>query len=257
MDYRVVQMDEHTWRIEEFDDTSSVYMYLLEGSERAMLLDSGLGMIPLDEITAELTLLPVDVLATHAHLDHIGGNSFFEKGFINELDREVFSLHCDKFRSHYPDYQFRGQRDNIIWYTGEKECQLGGRTLRLVSSPGHTLGAVSILDVERKWLFTGDTCCQASVLLNLEYTTTVETYKRTIERLLSIGEQYDLTWPAHHKIPVSPEILEQFREAADLLLDKKAEGEDIEMPFGPAKCFYYKDISITYTPDRVFDRNDA
>ena len=77
MDYRVVQMDEHTWRIEEFDDTSSVYMYLLEGSERAMLLDSGLGMIPLDEITAELTLLPVDVLATHAHLDHIGGNSFF------------------------------------------------------------------------------------------------------------------------------------------------------------------------------------
>ena len=70
MDYKVVQMDEHTWRIEEFDDTSSVYMYLLEGSERAMLLDSGLGMIPLDEITAELTSLPVDVLATHAHLDH-------------------------------------------------------------------------------------------------------------------------------------------------------------------------------------------
>lgn len=116
---------------------------------------------------------------------------------------------------------------------------------------------MSILDVERKWLFTGDTCCRASVLLNLEYTTTVETYKRTIEELLSIREQYDLTWPAHHKIPVSPEILEQFREAADLLLDKKAEGEDIEMPFGPAKCFYYKDISITYTPDRVFDRNDA
>ena len=117
MDYKVVQMDEHTWRIEEFDDTSSVYMYLLEGSERAMLLDSGLGMIPLDEITAELTSLPVDVLATHAHLDHIGGNSFFEKVYINELDREVFSLHCDKFRSYYPDYQFRGQRDNIIWYT--------------------------------------------------------------------------------------------------------------------------------------------
>ena len=44
MDYKVVQMDEHTWRIEEFDDTSSVYMYLLEGSERAMLLDSGLGI---------------------------------------------------------------------------------------------------------------------------------------------------------------------------------------------------------------------
>ena len=79
MNYRVFELDAHTWRIEEYDETSSVYLYLLEGEQSALLLDTGLGQIDLRKLVAGLTQLPVQVLNTHAHFDHIGGNGLFDR----------------------------------------------------------------------------------------------------------------------------------------------------------------------------------
>ena len=65
MQYRTEQLDQHTWLIEEYNETSSVYMYLLEGEREALLIDTGNGTIPLEEICRELTGLPVTVALTH------------------------------------------------------------------------------------------------------------------------------------------------------------------------------------------------
>ena len=123
---------------------------------------------------------------------------------------------------------------------------LGGRTLEIFPVPGHTKGCVAILDMERRQIFTGDTCCKAAVLLNFDHSADVATFRSSIATILSRHNQFDTTWPSHHTKPVGVEIPTQFLEAADLILEGKADIQEIPHPFGKAKMFAYKDICIMY-----------
>jgi glyoxylase-like metal-dependent hydrolase (beta-lactamase superfamily II) len=62
-----------------------VSSWLVEGSERAVLLDTGLGVAPVRPVVEALTARPVSVVNTHYHFDHIGGNAEFDDIVIHEL----------------------------------------------------------------------------------------------------------------------------------------------------------------------------
>jgi len=257
MEYRVIQMDEHTWRIEEYSAMASVYMYLLEGEEKALLIDTGFGTIPLKQIVEEYTQKPVSVILTHGHVDHIGGTSFFENVWIHPADRLVYEEHGTKeVRSIFIDLE-------QAWYpVGEKlldidenRCvDLGGRLLSIVDAPGHTKGSVCVYDEARKWLFTGDTCCEADVLLQFEHSDTVETFKNTINSLKGID--FTDTWPAHHKLPVKRNVLDAFEEAAQMICDGTIAGIPESTAWGEACRVDYKTIGIVYCEDRVHNRSE-
>ena len=100
MDYQIFQLDEHSWMIQEGQGTSAVYMYLLEGEKTAALIDTGMGMIPLGEITQSLTDKPIVGILTHGHFDHIGGSAFFIHVYLQKNEKNVYEYHGDKkFRS--------------------------------------------------------------------------------------------------------------------------------------------------------------
>ena len=88
MEYRIFEIDERTWRIEEYDENNSVYMYLLTGKRGAALIDTGFGMIDIREVVSTLTKLPVFVINTHGHFDHTGGNPLFDEIHIHPADME-------------------------------------------------------------------------------------------------------------------------------------------------------------------------
>ena len=76
--YMAWRLDAQTWIIQFMNGTE--YMYLLEGSEKALLLDTGYGAGNLRAFVEQLTDKPVIVANTHYHPDHAGGNGEFEKG---------------------------------------------------------------------------------------------------------------------------------------------------------------------------------
>ena len=246
MKYWVHEIGDKTWMIEEgngVDRLTHVYMYLLAGEKEAALIDGGMGQIPLDRIVRELTDLPVKMLLTHGHIDHIGAASMFEEVYMHDADRDTYQEHVTVVRERYegdfppPAKHIRSMKEGDLF-------DLGGRTLQVIETPGHTSGSVCILDMERKELYTGDTCCKAHVLLNMKFCETLECYYGSLKKLKSRRAEYSVTWPGHHARPVEPEIVDQFMEGAESILDGSAELRTIVHSGRPARILEHRDIGI-------------
>ena len=77
--YKIKQLNAYTWVIAEDLDVMVDTMYLVVGSRKAALIDTGAGIGDLRGLVESLTELPVMVLTTHLHTDHAGGNPLFEE----------------------------------------------------------------------------------------------------------------------------------------------------------------------------------
>ena len=129
-DYQMIQIDTHTWRIEE----ACVRFFLLEGKERALLVDSSMQLRNARKIAEELTALPVSLLITHGDRDHVGSNADFP----------VFYMHSAE-ASYYNTQRKSGDFLSVL--DGDI-LDLGGRPLEIIAMPGHTPGSIAVLDRE-------------------------------------------------------------------------------------------------------------
>ena len=134
----IMQMRADTFRIED----GGVRFFLLTGTERALLIDSGMTVQNAKEIAESLTTLPVSLLNTHADRDHIGSNASFASCYMHPAEE--------------PNYRRSGGKNEIVPVEDGGVLDLGGRELEIVHLPGHTPGSIALLDRKNKWLFSGD-----------------------------------------------------------------------------------------------------
>lgn len=171
--FKVTQLNKHTWQITE-TLWSTVHCYLLTGAERAVLIDTCSGIGPLAEMVAQLTSLPVTVVNTHGHIDHTGGNGAFRDIRLHPGDAwlmaNAMGLSDQEFRESLRDLDTAGglppgfKIDQAKPYRGEATAplthgeilDLGGVTLEVIHSPGHSPGHVCLWDAAQGSLFTGD-----------------------------------------------------------------------------------------------------
>ena len=138
MNYQIIQIDPDTWRIED----NGVRMFLLAGTQKALLIDSGMQIHNAKEIAESLTTLPVSLLNTHADMDHTGSNDQFASFYMHPAEE--------------PGYRSSGKSGQLIPVQDQDELDLGGRKLRIIHIPGHTPGSTAVLDVDRRVLISGD-----------------------------------------------------------------------------------------------------
>lgn len=140
--FTVDEIDPGTYGISEYRHGKEPHCYLLNGSERSLLIVTGFGICNIYEEIQKLMDKPVTAIATHIHWDHIGGHRYFpdfyaHKDELNWLNGE-FSLtldtikemvldRCDPPENYNVDtYEFFQRRPTEI-LTGGEEIDLGGR----------------------------------------------------------------------------------------------------------------------------------
>lgn len=161
---------ERTWLILEFGCEA---MYYLEGDERGLLIDSGVGAQNIFTVLSEIAHKPVIHAVTHGHLDHTGGSYVFSEMYASENAYRLFSNYTMQHRRTYIDelpiisegYAVNLTKDfmvpdtqhpRLIPIDRHTQIDLGNRVVTVYETPGHTKGCVSFYDAKTGFLFSGD-----------------------------------------------------------------------------------------------------
>lgn len=200
--YTVERLDAQTFAISEPRYFRDVYSYLIVGDREALLIDSGSPVRDISPIVTQLTDKPVSVIATHLHFDHVGNHTRFAK----ILMPDVGPLRARTREGHFvPDtYEHLGQVEGYDisgwdvdgWWSPDADFDLGGRSVTLLFTPGHTPDSVSIWDKTTNRLFMGDYAGDGEIYAFLP-NSSLNAYLQTTERLLSDMPSETLLFAAH------------------------------------------------------------
>ena len=217
-------------------------MYLAEGSEKAVLMDTSIGIKGLRALAEGLTDKPITVLISHGHLDHAMGAPEFERVYMNPKDISLYQSMCsveerkgyaehsigaqakeiptDAYLFPEPDYGFEELQDGMSF-------DLGGMHIDVYAFPGHTKGCMVFLLREARILVSGDACNNFTFLFD-EKCSTVAEYQVQVEKIKnSLAGKYDTIFVMHEIKDADADLFAQMLLVCGDVLN----GESDEQPF--------------------------
>lgn len=224
----VHKLDDRTYYIDQFD----AHIYLFLGTEKALLTDAGFECFSdLRETVEKLTDLPLIVLNSHGHPDHSGGNLQFD---------EIYA-HPDGF-----DYirTYQGGEGNLKPLKEGDVIDLGGRAFEVILTPGHQKGHISLLNRAERILLPGDNVQREHLVMYLPGAD-MEEYRKSLVRLMDMGDAYDSLLPCHGEVPMSKDQFHTVLACVDAYLAGQLTGVDAVGPEGTScKAYYLNDFCI-------------
>jgi len=199
-----------------------VISYLIVGGNRAVLFDTGMGISNIQAVVAGLTKLPVSVVNSHTHNDHVGDNWRFSD--IYGMDTDFTRTNA---RGSKEDAQAELAPDEICgalpagfdakayatkpfhithWLHNGDKIDLGGRTLQVIGTPGHTPDAIALLDEKNGLLFTGDSFYLGPIYL-YRPETDLDAYVVSMQKLAALAPHLQLLLPSHNTPVADPGYL--------------------------------------------------
>ena len=215
------KIDSNTFVISEPGHWEETNCYLLVGTEKALLIDTGLGISDISKEVLKITDKPVIAVPTHVHWDHIGGLWNFHEFYVHELEKDwidgKFPLSIDFVRKMLvKDSSLTDtiKSDNYAIFQGEPSgllsdddvIDLGNRKIKILHTPGHSPGHMCFFEEKTGYLFSGDLIYKGTLFANYE-STDPEKYLKSVQKIekLSINKIF----PAHHSIDISKDIISE------------------------------------------------
>ena len=200
----------------------NVFAYLVRGTDRAAVIDTGCGLGPFRRYAEDLLGgLPYDLILTHGHVDHAGGAAEFDKAWLHPRDVPVAAAHTDKairksfLVRQYPDLTEEDMpprmTEGYAPLSYGQTFPLGGETLEIVCLGGHTPGSVGILFRQARILLAGDACCSFTLLFGGEQDSLpVAEYKKNLEDTWAqYRDSFDTMLYSHPHNYGGPEVMAQ------------------------------------------------
>jgi glyoxylase-like metal-dependent hydrolase (beta-lactamase superfamily II) len=265
--FEVYRLTQDTLAIYEPYQFEEAISYLLLGKEKGILVDTGTGIGNLKKLVTELTDLPVSVVNTHTHWDHIGANHQFDtiicfndpecigkllKGVDNA--RLQPSITGDSIWKPLPEeldlasWEIPSVKPTNLLEDGEI-IELGeGRTLEVIYTPGHSPGSICLLDKKNRLLFTGDTFFPGPLYAYPE-DVDIDLYRKSIDRLSGRIEEYDYLCSGHNDPWVESEVIPRVARAFQVIMT----GEGDFRQDGNLRRYYFKGFDILIRTDMIKD----
>ncbi len=230
-------------RLDEIDPrfyTTYTNLYLILGSHSALLIDTGCGLFPLtpilDELISKKQLL---VINTHSHFDHIGGNYEFKEILVHKYEVKSASKPFDiTFLQDSPkEITKRYEKINYTIKPGKhikpvkdgEILDLGGISIQIIHTPGHSPGSISLLTNSHE-LLVGDTAHYGTMYLTKK---TFPVILSSISKLISLFQKHNdiEIYPAHEEFAVGKDLLVELSKGIkniDNLWDTKIRDDFLE-----------------------------
>lgn len=217
--FEVYRIRPGVFAIYEPKQSEEVISYLIVGQKRALLFDTGMGISNIKKLAEGLTSLPLSVLNSHTHNDHVGDNWRFSKqqiygmdtvftrasakGSLADAQAEITTGQlCGPLPANFHAKSYSTRRFEIgHWLHDGDRIDLGGRVVQVIAAPGHTPDSIALLDQQNGLLFTGDTYYPGPIFL-YRPETDLDAYEATLAKLSGMAPRLTLLLPAHN-VPVA------------------------------------------------------
>lgn len=226
-------IDDTTVAISEYAHWEQAHSYLLIGRHTALLVDTGLGIGNIRDCVQKLTHLPVIVATTHVHWDHIGGHGLFEDIGVHPADAHRLThglplplemIRRELVRDVAPQRLPEGfDAGRYVPYTGAPSrllgdggrLELGGRSVEVLHTPGHSPGHICLWEAQRGYLYTGDLLYGGTLYAHYP-STDPAAYRASVTRAAALPGLKRLL-PAHHSLDIPVSLAARARDAFDAI----------------------------------------
>lgn len=215
----VTRLSDSTWAFEQ----GMVRCFYIAGADRAVLLDTGVAPENLFQLMMPLADLPLQVINTHGDGDHTANNALFPSIYAHPAEAAVLTA-----RGEVP-YVIKPLEDGTV-------IDLGGVTLEVLHTPGHTPGSICLLDRANKVLYSGDTVSCGPVYLFGNHRDP-EAYGASLRKLQAMAAEgvFDTVYCCHNTCPVDVQVIDELIAALEGALNGSIEGVAAELHFGPVE----------------------
>jgi glyoxylase-like metal-dependent hydrolase (beta-lactamase superfamily II) len=231
--FEVRELEPGIFALDEPHHVERVKSHLIVGRERAILLDTGMGVANIRTEVERLTDLPVTVVNSHAHWDHIGGNALFDEILIHPAEAQDLTngYPNERMRHWFTPASLTGALPDGVGvdtlaippstatgFINEGDViDLGIRRLDVLHCPGHSPAGIVLLDADNGILFSTDVAYQGYLYAYRGRFRT--TYRDSLRRLAVLAPDLRALYPSHYEAVVSPHLLVPMAEALQRIID--------------------------------------
>lgn len=238
-------------------------MYLLEGSEAALVIDTGYGSGDIRADFEEVTSLPYWVVNTHGHGDHSGGNIWFDEVYMsaNALDDALDAINLNKTvlpAEQIAQIEKRMQEKTFTpsFVDDGFIFDLGDREVEVIEIPGHTKGCLAFLDKKDRVLFSGDCAVKSmDILMVVPQALTLSAYLSSMKKLKSRRDEFDYLCTGHDGELLPASFIDEIVDCCTGILDGTVKSEPITLPpvFGVTDAMraVFGDFAVSYRKEKL------
>jgi glyoxylase-like metal-dependent hydrolase (beta-lactamase superfamily II) len=235
---------EGMWRIQD----KSVRAFLIEGKDRAMMVDTGFGTGNIRSVAESLTNKPLFLINTHSDGDHTRGNASFSETYMHPAE---FSRYWDKCKI---EFGIEGYvcPPRAIW-EGDT-IDLGTYCFEVIHIPGHTMGHIALLEREKRFLISGDTVQDGHIHL-WGPGRNAYAFLASLEKLKKYCSSFDTIYPSHDTPALPPSIIPALADDARRMLAGEVEGVEPDPSCYPFKIeallFEFPEAKLYFKPPQA------
>ena len=206
-----------------------VISYLFIGQKKALLFDTGMDIGNVKQVVKKLTPLPVTVVLSHTHPDHVAGAWQYKNVWAIDSDyarANQAGIPHDQAADMVPAYSIwkptpgRFHIDTYAikpfkvtrWLHEGDTIDLGNRVLEVLATPGHSPDGLSLLDRANGLLFVGDVFYNSDLYAHIEGANLAD-YTATAAKLGALAPEVEYIFPAHNIAHISSVWLTNMDEA--------------------------------------------